>query len=59
MPVATLILIRPGVEGKPVKSDALGADRDGRHERANFAIEAVLVHTKVDRGIAKADESWN
>ena len=57
MPVATLILIRPGIEVKPVKGDALGADRDSLHQRANLAIEAVFVHTEVGRGIAQADES--
>jgi hypothetical protein len=57
MAVATLILIRPGIEVKPVKGDALGADRDGRHERANLTIEAVFVHTEVGRGIAQPDES--
>ena len=57
MPVATLILIRPGIEVKAVKGDALGADRDGRHEWANLAIEAVFVHAEVGRGIAQPDES--
>jgi hypothetical protein len=57
MPVATLILIRPGIEVKPVKGDALGADRDGLYQRANLAIEAVLVHAEVGRGIAQPDES--
>ena len=56
MPVATLILIRPGIEVKPVKGDALGADRDGRHERANLAIEAILVHSEIRRGVAQADK---
>ena len=57
MPVATLILICPGIEVKPVKGDALGADRDGRYEGANLSIETVFVHAEVDRGIAQPDES--
>jgi hypothetical protein len=57
MPVATLILVRPGIEVKPVEGNALGADRDGRHERANLAIEAVLVHAEVGRRIAQPDEA--
>jgi len=57
MPVATLMLIRPRIEVKPVKGDALAADRDGRHEGANLAIAAVFVHAEVGRGIAQPDES--
>ena len=57
MPVATLILVRPGIEVKPVKGDALGADRDGENKRANFAIEAVLVHAEVGRGIAQPNKA--
>ena len=57
MPVATLILVRPGIEVKPVKGNSLGADRDGRHEGANLTIETVFVHAEVGRGIAQPDES--
>ena len=57
MPVATLILIRPGIEVKPVEGDALGANRDHLDERANLSVEAVFVHAKVHRGVAKPEEA--
>jgi hypothetical protein len=57
MPVATLILIRPGIEVKPVKGNPLDANRDRGHERADLAIEAVFVHSKVVRGVAESDEA--
>jgi len=57
MPVATLIFIGPGIEVKAVKGDALGADRNGRHEGADFAVETVFVHAEVGRGVAEADET--
>jgi hypothetical protein len=44
MPVAALIVVRPGIEVKTIKSDSLSADGDGRQARAHVAIEAILVH---------------
>jgi hypothetical protein len=44
MPVAALILVRPRVEVKAIKSDSLRADGDGRQARAHVAIETIFVH---------------
>ncbi len=57
MPVATPILVRPGVEVKPVKGDSLRADWYRQKVRTDLAIEPVLVHAKVRRGIANSDEA--
>ena len=45
MPVAALIVVRPGIEVKPIKSDSLCADGDRRQARAHVAIETIFVHT--------------
>jgi hypothetical protein len=47
MPVAALIVIRPGVKVKAVKGDALRSDRNCGEQGTNVAIKAVFVHTKV------------
>jgi hypothetical protein len=57
MPVAALIVVGPGIEVKPVKGDPLGADRDRKEERTNLAIEAILVHAEIGRGVAQPDEA--
>ena len=57
MPVAALIIVGPGIEVKPVKSDPLRADRDHLEERANVAIEAIFVHPEIQRRIAEANET--
>ena len=56
MSVAALIVVGPGVEVKAVKSDPLGADWNHRKERTNLAIEAILVHSEIRRGVAQADK---
>jgi hypothetical protein len=57
MPVAALIVVGPGVEVKAVKSDPLGADWNDGKQRTNLAIEAILVHSEIRRGVAQADKS--
>ncbi len=57
MPVAALIVVGPGIEVKPVKGDAVSADRNRGEERTNVAIEAILVHAEIRRGVAQADEA--
>jgi len=57
MPVAALIFIGPGIEVKPVEGDSLRADRDRGEERTNIAIEAILVHSEIRRGVAQADKA--
>jgi hypothetical protein len=57
MPVAALIVVGPGVEVKAIKGDPLSADWDHREERTNLAIEAILVHSEIRRGVAQADKA--
>jgi hypothetical protein len=47
MPVATLIVVRPRIEVKPIESDPLRADWNHGKQRTNLAIEAIFVHAKV------------
>jgi hypothetical protein len=57
MPVAALIVVGPGIEVKPVEGDPLRADRDHGEERTNVAIEAILVHAEIRRGVSQPDEA--
>jgi hypothetical protein len=57
MPVAALIVVGPGIEVKAVEGDALDADRDHGKQRADLAIEAILVHSEIGRGVAQADKT--
>jgi hypothetical protein len=57
MSVATLIVVRPAIEVKAVKGNSLRPDRDCRQERTHFAIEAILVHAEIRRGIAQANKA--
>jgi len=57
MPVAALIVVGPGVEVKAVKSDPLRADWNHGKQRANLAIEAILVHSEIGGGVAQADKT--
>jgi hypothetical protein len=57
-PVAALIVIRPGVQVNTIEGDSLSANGDAAEMRPNnIAIEAVLVHAQIGRGIAQANES--
>jgi hypothetical protein len=57
MPVAALIVVGPGIEVKPVEGDPLSADRNRGKKRTNVAIEAILVHSEIRRGVAQADKT--
>jgi hypothetical protein len=57
MPVATLIVVGPGIEVKPVKGDSLRPDRNHGKKRTNVAIEAIFVHAEVRRSVAHANEA--
>ena len=57
MPVAALIVVGPGIEVKPVKSDSLRADWNHGEERTNVAIEAIFVHAEIRGGVAHANEA--
>lgn len=55
--VAGLMVIRPGVEVKPIKGDALIADGNLREVRPHLRVEAVAVHTEIKRRIAHPNET--
>jgi hypothetical protein len=62
MPVAALIAVGPGIEVKPVKGDPVRADRNRGKKRTNVAIEAILVHAEIRRGVAQGlldPAGWN
>jgi hypothetical protein len=56
-PVAPLILVRPAIEVKAIKGDALLADRDLGEGRAYLGIEPVTVHAEVIRRITQPDKA--
>ena len=56
-PTAVYILLRPGVHFKPIKGYALLADGNLRQLCTNLAIESILVHAQVGRGIAESDQA--
>ena len=55
-PTAFHILLRPGVHFKPIKGNALFANRDFRKAYPNLPIESVLVHSQVAGGITQTNE---
>jgi hypothetical protein len=57
MPVAALIVVGPGIEVKTVESDSLRIDWNCREGWTNLAIEAILVHAEIQRGVAQPDEA--
>jgi hypothetical protein len=57
MPVAALIVVRPAIQVKAIKGDALSANRNRRELWAHIAIKAILVHAEIGWGIAQADEA--
>ena len=56
-PTAAYILLRPGVHFKPIKGYALLADGNRGQLCPNLAIESILVHAQVVRGIAESDQA--
>ena len=56
-PTAAYILFRPGVHFKPIKGYALLADGNRSQLCPNLAIESILVHAQVGRGIAESDQA--
>jgi hypothetical protein len=46
-PVAALIVVRPCIEVNAVEDDSLDAYAQSEDARADFAVEAVLVHAAV------------
>jgi hypothetical protein len=57
MPVAALIVVRPGIEVKTIEGNSLRTDRDRAKEGTYVAIEAIFVHAEIGWGVAQADEA--
>jgi hypothetical protein len=57
MPVAALIVIRPGIEVKAIKGYSLGAYPDPRNAWSDVAVKAVLVHAEVSRRVAEPQKA--
>lgn len=57
MPVAALIVVRPGIEVKAIEGDSLRTDRDRGKEGTHVAIEAIFVHAQVRWRVAQSDEA--
>ena len=55
--VATLIVVRPGIEVKTVKGNALGADGHLSEIRAHLGVEPVAVHAEVDRRVPEPENA--
>jgi hypothetical protein len=56
-PVAALIVVRPYIEVNAVEGDSLDADAQGEEARADFPVEAVLVHAEIGGGVAQSDKA--
>jgi len=54
---AVLIVVRPGVEVKPIEGNAAIAYRDLGEKRAHLGVEAVAVHAEIRRRVAVSDET--
>ncbi len=57
-PVAMFIVIRPGVEVKPVECNALLPNGDLGEIGANGRVESIPVHTEVCGGIPQTNQTW-
>lgn len=51
------MIVDPGVQVKPIESDALRADRYLGEVSANGGVEPVAVHAEVMRGVAQPDQT--
>ncbi len=51
------MVVGPCIEVKAVEGDALRSDWNDSYPRTDFAVEAVLVHAEIGRGIPKANET--
>lgn len=51
------MLVRPGVQVKPVESDPPHADRYLGELRPHLGVEPVAVHAEIARRVAVADEA--
>jgi hypothetical protein len=51
-------LIHPGIQIKPVKSNALSSDADFNEIRTHLGVKAVPVHAQIEGRILQSDQSW-
>lgn len=51
------MVVGPCIKVNPIEGHTLDADRNGREGRADFPIEAILVHAKVSRRISQPNET--
>ena len=51
------MIIRPGIQVKPVESDALLTDRNFNEVWPHFLVEAITVHAEIERRIAQAQQA--
>ena len=51
------MFISPGVEVNAIEGETLRSNGNDREVRADFAIEAVLVHAKIGGRIPKSQEA--
>lgn len=56
-PTAVLILLRPGVQFKSVKGNALLADGDLSQVPPHLTVESVLIHSQIAGRIAQTNKS--
>jgi len=56
-PIAGDIVFYPGVEFKPVEGNTLLTDGNFCEEGPNLRIEAIAIHAKIARRIAKPHQS--
>jgi hypothetical protein len=51
------MVVRPGVEFKTVEGHALRSNSNLGEPGADFAVEVVLTHAQVERGVTEAEEA--
>jgi hypothetical protein len=51
------ILIRPGIQFKPVETDPLNAHWNLSEQRPYFGAESVLVHAEIARCVSHTDDA--
>jgi hypothetical protein len=51
------MLVGPCIKVKAIEGDAVRSDRDDGDGGAHLAVEAVLVHAEIPRGISEPDQS--
>ena len=52
------MVVGPRVEFKTVEGHALRSNSNLGEPGADFAVEVVLAHAEVERGVTEAEEAW-